>query len=51
MNVRGEKLAIHSNEQTIFVFTHIDDITLGASEEAEEFSGEAGDMGVDRTVN
>ena len=34
-------MAIHSSGRTIFSFTHIEEITLGAGEEVEEVSGGA----------
>ena len=34
--VAGETVAIHSSGQTIFGFTHIECITLGAGEEIDE---------------
>ena len=38
-------MAIHSNGQTIFSFTHIKDITLGADEKVDEVAGGASGMG------
>ena len=37
----------HSSGLTIFSFTHIEGITLGASEEVDEFAGGGSDMSVD----
>ena len=41
-------MTIHSIAQTIFSFTHIEGITLGASEEVDEVAGGANGMCVDR---
>ena len=41
-------MAIHSGGQTIFSFSHIEGITLGAGEEVDEFAGGASGMDVDR---
>ena len=37
-------MAIHSSGQTIFSFTHIEGITLGAGEEVDEVVGGASGM-------
>ena len=36
---RGGKVTIHSSGQTVFSFTHIEGITLGAGEEENEVAG------------
>ena len=41
-------VAIHFSGQTIFSFSNIEDITLGAGEEVEEVAGGTSGMGVDR---
>jgi hypothetical protein len=41
-------VAIHSSGQTIFSFTHIEDITLGVGEEVDKVAGGSSSMGVDR---
>ena len=41
-------MAIHSTRQTVFSLTHIEGITLGASEQVDEVAGRASGMGVDR---
>ena len=43
-------MAIHSSGQTVFSFSHIDGITLGAGEEVDEVAGGASGMGVDKWV-
>ena len=40
----------HSSEPTIFSFSHIESITLGAGEEVEEIFGGAIGLDVDRTA-
>ena len=40
-------MAIHSSGQTIFSLTHIEGITLSASEQVDEVAGGASGMGVD----
>ena len=51
MFVKGGTLAIHSNGQTIFSFTHIEGITLDAGEEVDEVAGGASSLGVDRVAD
>ena len=46
--VKGSIVAIYSSGQTIFSFTHIEDITLGTGEEVDEVAGGASAMDVDR---
>jgi hypothetical protein len=41
-------VTIHSSGQTVFSFTHIEDIILGAGEEVNEVAGGASGMDVDR---
>ena len=41
-------MAVHSSGQTIFGFSHIEDIILGAGEEIDEITGGGSGMGVDR---
>ena len=41
-------LAIHSSGQTVSSFSHIENITMGASEEVDEVAGGASVMGVHR---
>ena len=41
-------MAIHSSIQTVFGFTHIEGITLGAGEEVDKVAGGASGMGIDR---
>ena len=41
-------MPIHSSGQTVFGFSHIEGITLGAFEEVDEVAGGASGMGVDR---
>ena len=41
-------MAIHSTGQTVFSFSHLEDITLGAGEEVDEVAGGASGMGVNR---
>ena len=38
-------MVIHSGGQTIFSFSHIEGITLGAGEEVDEFAGGASGIG------
>ena len=40
-------MAINSSGQTIFNITHLEGITLGASEEVDKVAGGASGMGVD----
>ena len=41
-------MTIHSSGQTVFCFSHIEIITLGAGEEVDAVTGGASGMGVDR---
>ena len=41
MGIGGRTVAIHSSGQTIFGFTHIEGITLGADEKVDEVAGGA----------
>ena len=48
VEIVGGGMAIHSIGKTIFGVTHIEGITLGASEEVDEVAGGASAMGVDK---
>ena len=41
-------MTIHSNGQTVFGFSYIEGITLGADEELDEVAGGGSGMGEDR---